>query len=84
MCPKGLNRRAFTGADNAKVREGEVRGDRHLPAERVDFASQVSFRGATDAAIAGHVAYPVGAERYAGGCDAHTRAGQGCLDSGMP
>ena len=79
----GLDGGAFAGADAADVGEGVVRGDAHLAAEGVDFAGHVALRGAADAAVAGEVADAIEPHGDAGGADAHSRGGEGGLDSGV-
>ena len=73
----------FSGSDTAIVGEGVVGGDSHLAAKGIDFAGDVAFCGAANAAVAGEVTDAVEAEGDAERFDAQSRGGEGGFDTGV-
>jgi hypothetical protein len=62
---------------------GDVGGEAHLSAERVDFPGNVSLGGTADRAVAGEMAYAIKPHGDAKSVHAHSRGGQRSFDPGL-
>ena len=83
LCPQGVHRRAFAQVQHSRLKRVAIRRLAHFAAQCVDLSHQVTFRGAADGGIAGHIAHPVHIDgKHSGAAPQPCRCQSG-LDPGM-
>jgi hypothetical protein len=84
MRAQGLHSRTFARTYKSDVREGGVRSKAHLAAQSVDLSGEVAFGGASNGAVARHVADTVEVESGYRRPASHARGSQGRFTARVP
>ena len=77
------HRRALAAVEGAPLDAGDVGGERHRPAQRVDLLDEVPLADAADRRVATHLAERLDAVRHQQRAASHARSGERGLGAGM-